>query len=408
MDYRCLPEAHRPVFRRLVRYAFSPERGPDPDDDEEIERPDIYRRRGLYDVDAAVPDEELDGDDLLAVCGYYAFTARVRGGWHPLGGVSAVASPPETRRQGHVGRLLSSLLREFCDRGTYFSALWPFEYGFYRRFGYAMANTHARTVVPPAELAEACGDAGGRFRSLDADEHPRLDDVHREWATEALAIRRTEGWWRHRAFSWWRTDPYAYGWEDDDGDLRGYLFYTVEEEDDEKIMNVGEFAAADAETRRQLLRFCRDHDSQVDAVRLHGPAAEATSLPEALSDPRAASVEIEPGPMVRIVDVEAAAAALAYPDGVAGSVTVEVTDDRCPWNDGAFELVVDGGEAACRPTDADPAVRLNVRALSKLVVGSKSLAALARRGEATVEDETAAKTLAAAFPPEPVYLREGF
>ncbi|WP_101294639.1 GNAT family N-acetyltransferase [Halegenticoccus soli] len=406
MDTRPLPDEHRTAFRRTVRYAFSPERGPDPDEDEEIERPEIYSRRGLYDVAPETPDAALDADDLLAVCGYYAFTARVRGGWHPMGGVSAVASPPETRRRGHVARLLDDLLREFREEGTYFSALWPFEYEFYRRFGYAMSNDRCATTVPPGELSDVVGEPRGRFRPLDPDDSSALDAVHREWVTEALAIRRTEGWWRHRVFSGWRKDPYVYGWEDDGGDLRGYVSYTVDEEDDEKVMEVRELAATDYAARRQLLRFCRDHDSQVDRVRIRGPTE--TTLLETLSDPRAASVEVEPGPMVRIVDVEAALSALSYPAGTAGRVTIAVDDARCPWNDGVFELDVEGGAGACLPSDAEPDVRTGVGALSQLAVGSQSVDSLKRYDELTVDDAAAAESLDELFPRESAYLREGF
>jgi predicted acetyltransferase len=405
MDYRELPDDHEEAFRSQLRYAFRPEAGPELDDDPPG-RPEIFHRRGLYDVSDDVPDEDLEPEDILAVCGYYAFTARIRGEWHPVGGVSAVASPPETRRQGHIARLLDDLHAELRERGTHFAALWPFKYEFYRRFGYAMSNKYAVTTLPPSELTAAAGEPAGRFRPLEADDYEALDEVHREWVDEGLAIRRTEGWWRHRAFEGWRKDPYVYGWEDDDGDLRGYIFYVVEGERDEKLMRVYEAAATDDEAHRQLLRFCRNHDSQVESVALHGPVDDY--LLDLLDDPRAAEVEIKPGPMIRIVDVEGALESLASPSEVTGSVTVALEDPRYEWNEGAFELRAEGGRATCEPTDDDPQITTDVGTLTQVATGARSVSAVRRYGWLDAEDDGAAEALDALFPPTDVFLREGF
>lgn len=406
MDYRTIPEDHDEAVRRLLTYAFQPENGPELDD-EDHDRPKEYHRRGLYDVDSDTPDGDLDPDDLTVMCAYYDFTARVRGDFHHAGGVSAVASPPESRRQGYIADLLSELHREFREADIPFAVLWPFKYAFYRHFGYAMTNKSTRTSVPPADLGDVVPDPAGSFRRLDADDYAELDEVHRRWATEPLGLRRTEGWWRYRAFQGWRKDPYVYGWENDEGALRGYLFYSVDEDGDDKRMDVYELAAVDDEARGHLLRFCRDHDSQVDTVRLREGPGE-TRLLDSLSDPRAADVEVHPGPMVRLVDLEAAVAALSFPDDETGSVTLAVDDDHCDWNDGTFDLTVGDDGATCLRSDAEPDASLDVGALSQLVVGSLSVHELERNGELTLEDDGARETLAALFPSEDVYLREGF
>lgn len=406
MDYRPIPEAHTDAVRRLLTYAFQPENGPDLDDDDH-ERPDEYHRRGLYDVDPETPDEDLDADDLTVMCAYYDFTARIRDEFHHVGGVSAVASPPESRRQGYVADLLANLHREFREQSIPFAVLWPFKYAFYRRFGYAMTNTSVTTSVPPVELGDVVPAAAGSFRRLEADDYDELDAVHRAWATETLGLQRTEGWWRYRAFQGWRKDPYVYGWEDDEGQLRGYLFYTIDEDGDDKRMDVFELAAVDDEARGQLLRFCRDHDSQVDTVRIRGGPGE-TRLLDTLADPRAADVEVRPGPMARIVDLEAAVDALSFPDDAAGSVTLTVRDDHCDWNDGTFELTVGSDGVTCLRSDADADASLDVGALSQLALGSLSVDELERNDNLTVEDDATRETLASLFPTDTVYLREGF
>jgi predicted acetyltransferase len=419
MDYRSVPDAHREAFYDAVRYAFRPEAGPAwerPDDDS----PTPLTLRGMYDTDPETADADLSADDLHATGGYYDFTTRIRGDWHTAGGVSVVTADPTIRRSGVVATMLDKMLAEFRDEGIDISVLWPFEYEFYRRFGWAKTNDYAQVTLPPEALAAVAPDPAGEFVRLDADAWERVEAVRDEWATEALAVRRSEAFWCGRLFTSWRSDPYVYGWERD-GDLRGYLLYRVEEGDDGdgKTMAVEELAGVDREATDHLYRFCRNHDSQVESVRLRRRAD--TALLDRLSDPRAATVERKPGPMVRLVDVADALSALSYPADVSATVTLSVSDPRCDWNDGRFELsVADGtatvtrlaetnGEAAAdADADADADVHLGVGALSQLAVGAVGAATLVTRGDATVADDAVIKTLATVFPAERVYLREGF
>jgi predicted acetyltransferase len=419
MDYRSVPESHHEAFFDAVRYAFRPEAGPEwerPDDDS----PTPMTLRGMYDADPETADADLSPDDLHATGGYYDFTARIRGDWHTAGGVSVVTADPTIRRSGVVAEMLDELLAEFRREGTDFSVLWPFEYEFYRRFGWATANDYAQVTLPPEALAAVAPDPAGEFVRLDADDWERLAAVHERWATETLAVDRSEAFWRGRLFASWRSDPYVYGWERD-GDLRSYLLYRVEDGDggDGKTLAVEELAGVDREATDHLYRFCRNHDSQVESVRLRRRAD--TSLLDRLADPRAATVERKPGPMVRLVDVADALSALSYPADVSATVTLAVADPRCDWNEGRFELsVADGRGSVTRlagtsdeagadaNTDTDADVRLGVGPLSQLAVGAVSAESLVAYGDATVTGERTVETLSALFPPESVYLREGF
>ncbi|SFR60229.1 Predicted acetyltransferase [Halogeometricum rufum] len=403
MQLRTLPEDHRDAWRAMVNYAFRPAQGPDWED-RDRPWPDLFTAFGLYDVP---PDGEADAEDLRTVCGSYDFTAKIRGDWHRAGGVSAVASPPERRRQGTVGRMLDALLERYREAGTAFSVLWPFEYAFYRRLGWATCNDYAEATIPPEQLAAVAPDPAGSFRQLDAEtDLTAIRTVHEAWATESLAVRRTDGWWRERAFRGWEKDPYVYGWFDDGGTLRGYLVYTFDDDgDDGRDMRVWECASADDAARAHLLRFCRDHDSQVETVTFTSLPAWARPIDE-LADPRAATLEVKPGPMVRLVDVADALSALSY--DARESVVLAVSDDRCAWNDDTFELRVDAAGAHVTRVEATPDAELDVGALSQLAVGARTPAELERVGDLTVADSPVRETLAALFPRERTFLREGF
>jgi predicted acetyltransferase len=464
LAYRAVPDDddHRTAYRRHLQYAFAPERGPDPDDDPR-ERPDEFEPRGLYDIPdpdadtraAAGADTDTDGDSdaddavpdpdrpaatdsraaagrppaaavdpsALVVCGALVdFRMRVRGAWRRVGGVSAVASPPEHRRRGHVATLLDAMHAELRDRGVAVAALWPFSHPFYARFGYGRANDYAVHDLPPAALdAPAARPADdGTLRRLTTDDLDALSAVHEASAVEPLAVRRSADWWRLRIFRSWSDDRYVYGWADDTGDLRSYLAYRIEEgegADDGRRLVIDYWGAADEEAYRGLLAFLRNHDSQVSTVRFVAPDA---GLLDRLSDPGEAETTVNPGPMVRVVDVEAALAGLSTPADP-GAVALRVHDGRHAWNDGTFVVDVADGRTTCRRADAGSdataggdgsdgeAVSVDVDALSRLVVGARSAADLARLGGVDGDDDAVAR-LDALLPretPAP-YLREFF
>lgn len=392
MDYRPVP-GDSSDLRRFLSYAFRPEAGP-PDLDEEPPPPaTVGEARGLY-----------DGDDLLTVCKHHWFTARVAGRTHALAGLSAVATPPEHRRQGLVRRLVEHALEEYRDRGNYLTTLWPFNHPFYAQFGWALANRYAIQTFDPGVLTGIDADSTGSVRPLDPDDHEALARVldaasgHRN-----LFIERTEEWWRKRVFEGWQRDPYVYGWEWE-GDLRGYLVYTIQEDGDDRELRVDELAAVDRAARRQLFRFIADHDSQVASVRLYGPPDDL--LFDTVEDPEAIDVSIKPGPMIRLVDVSAAIE--ARPAGGSGSITIEVTDHLADWNDGRFRIDLDDEGASCMAVDGEPDVACSIGALSQLYVGYRSAADLEETGNLTVYSNDARKRLCEAFPADPVFLRERF
>ncbi|WP_327052038.1 GNAT family N-acetyltransferase [Halomicrococcus gelatinilyticus] len=400
-EYRPVPDEYRATYHRFLDYAFSPEAGPQAYESDDDVRARLADRRGLF-----------DGDDLQAVCGHHWFTARIRGDWHEMAGLSAVASPPENRRQGLVTRLLRESLAEYRDRDVLFAALWPFDYGFYRRYGWGTVTRFTKYETTPEALALDT-EPSGEFRRLDEDDWELLDPVHDAHGEDyALTVDRIEDWWCERALdTWGDADPYVYGWFRD-GEARAYLVYEVEEDGDDKRLHVTDRAHVDHEAFRHVLRFLRYHDSQVEVVRFYGPADE--NLLDLVDDPREVDCEVKTGPMFRLVDVPAALERVVDPGQTAASrdsadsIVLDVTDPLVDWNEGRFALDVAGESVDCTRTEADPDVRTDVNGLSQVVAGYHSVDEAERYGNLTILDDDAGDRLAALFPSRDVFLRENF
>lgn len=412
-EFRRLPPDRRDEYRRIVEYAFQPESGLD-----------AYDEPGDGDSTADDGDELADepgerfgafvGDDLASVCKHYDFTASLRGSWVPLAGLAAVSTPPEHRRRGHVRTLVDGSLDRW--RGDYpLAALWGFSHEFYRQFGWATATKLFEYTCDAEALASAAADdRAGRFHRVEPDEWRDLRDARDAYALDrTLALRYDEDWWREKVFR--ASDdgrPYVYAWERD-GAVRGYVVASFEGGDGNGIGNrhlsVEQAACVDHDAYRHVLRFLADHDSQVEEYTLY--RGDATLL-DAVEDPYDLDCEVHVGPMVRVVDVADALSTVPYPQDETADLTLAVTDGTAAWNDGAFDLSVDGGTGRCTRRDdarADGAdATVGVGTLSQLVVGYHSVADARDVGDLSVRSERVADRLAALFPPANPTLRTFF
>lgn len=418
MEYRELA-ADDDRFHEFARYAFQPESGPfDPESFDSDDTPGpAGGRRGLF-----------DGDDLLAICCHYWFDVDVRGTSLSAPGLSAVATPPEYRRDGNVRRLLEASLEEYRDRGDAFSLLWPFEAPFYAQYGWATTNRMANYDVDPAALefaTEATGkaDAEYTYRQVDADEWAVLDEIDAACWTQTLAVDRGEAFWRHRMFQSWDTDPYVYLVERDD-DPVAYVLYYVRDGDDGKRLGVAYHAAVDHEAELALLSFCHVHDSQVETVRLKAPLD--WDLAFRLEDPGAVETEVRAGGMARVVDARDALEAVPVRP-VTADLVLDVVDPLVDWHDDPIRVNASDGTVTCSTVSA-PAeggrvdsvggadagraaaavdVTLGVGDLTQVLLGTRTASELARTGE--IEGAASAiETLDALYPETDVCLLQFF
>jgi len=424
--YRPVTAGDRARFEEITGHAFAIEQGPD------------YGSGGADGVDADGPDGSsvsptadgewppalseprgvFDGDRLLSVCKLYHLDAFLHGGYETVGGLGAVATPPEHRREGHVRTLAAGALEEYREAGVTVVALWPFSTPFYRHLGWGVANKYTRYELPPDQLAPARG-GDGEVQQLSPDDWERLRPVEAAFGEGThLSLRRSERWWRERTLGGWPDDdpPYVYGYERD-GELCGFVSYTVGAGDGGRQLNVGLLAHADEGAYRGLLGFLSEHDSQVERIRLH--RAAETALLDRVPDPGRVDCTVESGPMVRLTDVAGALERYPWPDRDV-EFTLSVSDPLLSHNDGRFSVTVDGGTATVERTaatdsaDEEDAVdtaadaSVDVATLSQLYVGSYDAPTAQEVGELAVTRESLGGTLAAAFDGNPVCLREFF
>lgn len=398
IELRPVEPEHYDQFEEYVQYAFWPEQGADPETWNDAHVPDA-----LLDEDGV--RWGLFVDDALTVAAIeFELRMHLRGDWHDVAGVSSGVTPPEFRRQGHVLQFATRYLHELRDLGVNLISGWEFNTGYWRRFGLALVGTTTQWRTSPRALLSAVDVQTGRYRRVGPDDWDTLDRIHREHVGRyALTVDRSETWWREYVLDSFDGRPHVAVWERD-GEPRGYVVYKAVDGGD--VLTVRDAGYVDLEAYRHLLRYLGLHDMRTDEVSVFGP--ESTEMYDVVRNPGRLDCQVVPGPSLRIVDVAETLGDLSYPEGVSGTVDLEVSDEVVDWNDGTFRLSISGGGADCEPADVDPDVSVDLPTLSQLVGGYRPVRALERNLELTVHDEAAAETLAAALPEQDVFSYDNF
>ena len=204
--------------------------------------------------------------------------------------------------------------------------------------------------------------------------------------------------------------PYVYGYEADD-ELRGYVLTHVRDGgdgSDGSELKVQDLAGVDHAAERRLLGFLANYDSQVDSVLLDGPLA--SDLPELVPDPGELDVTESVGTMVRVTDVQRWLEGYDWPVGLADRFVIDVSDPLLDRNDDQFLVHLEDGDATVESAGGDLAgdASLGIGTLSRLAIGAIGVDRAARLCDLSVHGSQARETLDAAFPAEPVSLREFF
>ncbi|MCR2807877.1 GNAT family N-acetyltransferase [Paenibacillus soyae] len=309
----------------------------------------------------------VDGQ-LAAMATVLSLTTYIGGRSFAMGGVAGVATWPEHRRQGYVGKLLVHLLERMRGNGQNVSFLHPFAFGFYRKYGWE-TYTELKTYTIQVKQLPPRVPYNGRFERQDSYE--AIHDVYETYASRYNgSLSRSALWWKHRIPV--RKPGQIALYRDGAGEAQGYLLYEVKE----SSLTVHELIYLTGETYEAIWSFIAQHDSMIEKAVWNAPIDDR--LPDRLPDPRIKQ-EVVPYFMARIVDVEAFLR--DYPFLAAEQedrVYLEVADEHAPWNNGCFELVITpaGQAKVSRLTDVPEigeALKLGIGALSSLLLGYRKV-----------------------------------
>jgi predicted acetyltransferase len=323
-----------------------------------------------------------------------------------MGGIASVSTWPEYRRKGLVAQLLAHALRVMKEQGQVFSALNPFSFAFYRKYGWELFVERLECEIPQAMLPNLPPYAG-RFERVQPERELKL--LQRLY--EAYAVRysgtmpRSEAWWKERVLR--PAGGTAAVYRDEAGEPRAYVLYRVKE----RTLKVFEMVFLDERARMAVWKFLANHDSMLDKVTLTAPSGDKLAF--LFENPRFPRQQ-KAFYMGRIVDVKAFLE--QYPflgTGRRERFVLQIGDAHAPWNHGVFELAVgpDGRAAVSAPApeaaDRTPALSCSIQTLTVLLAGYQQAADLHAFGRLAGAAEEAQR-LQALLPARPTFLMDSF
>jgi len=322
----------------------------------------------------------FEGDKLLAQLTLLPLQVYINGRKFAMGGLAGVATWPEYRRQGLVSKLLRHSLQTMRDEGQTVSMLHPFEFYFYRKYGWELLTEYRKYTIAsyllPARVQEP-----GAIERLARPDTELLSSVYERYAQRYNGmLSRSADWWEERIYVRKKGQTAVY--RSEDGQPQGYIIYDVKEH----VMTIHELVHENETARRALWTFIANHDSMAKEFALIAPVDDDLVL--LLDNPRVKQ-EIVPYFMTRIVDSEAFVAQYAFVStGDPQEVDIRVHDRDAEWNDGLFRLRVDEQGrgtltriAALPEADKANALECDIQTLASMMFGYRRPARLFQLGK---------------------------
>lgn len=305
-----------------------------------------------------------------------------------LAGIAGVVTLPDERNKGYAGKLLQATLSLLRERGYPLSALFPFSFPYYRKFGWERAGDAARFLITPDRLLPY--PEYRYVRPAHPGDIPQLEMLYR-----ALTEQRTFHCLRDAKRWRYVLDNVKERWvySPDGLHVEGYLLYEPKEmrlpegADGTDItlpptLRVLEMRSATAAARRGLLGFlaaqqnysCIEFEAPVEDLAANGLLELIGYESDALCN-----IEIVPVLMARVVHLARLAEALR-PNwvGFEGDLVLEMRDSRATPPESAALISGSGGQTLVRELISDECPRFadrlsgDVRAWSQVLTGYRA------------------------------------
>lgn len=299
---------------------------------------------------------------LASSIAIYPFTMNFSGKELRFGGLSGVMSAPEFRRKGHIRELIKAGFEQLRET-TPWCLEYPFDPGYYARFGFQSLPNGSSVALPIAALPKAKAVEAER---LSKSTLSALEPIYQIWAAryQFAVVRNNSGrenWQRLLKEFWESRERKAYLLKD------AYCIFDFSYGEDEKPnrLLVHDYAFSTPLGREQLLGFLAAFQGQADIVEIYLPANDPLSWDYAAEYPKASSTL-----QARIISVKGALEALSSQQ--TGSFVMQVHDNFCPWNTTRFHVAMSEGTISLSETSKTADLSLGIGSLALLISGSVS------------------------------------
>ena len=338
------------------------------------------------------------------------FLMRFDGNNVKMSGVGGVGTLPEARKGGLVRQIFERLLPEAYENGVLFSSLAPFSHDYYRMFGYEIACARNNISIPAKDFF-GIKPKGEFVHIFPGDDTSALQEVHSAYISGLNHGICRDYWPNNRGWKeFTENDPYNTGiflylWKDDSGKPRGYIKYKDQDDGDGHSMSVVELAFVDREGLLGVLGIVGGLSAQFGNFKW--PMPTFIDPYDFIGNAWDIDQSISPRDMTRVVNVKTALGMMRHQSGD-GEYVIEVEDANITANAGRYLVEFGSNEAIVSPTRKEAHLRCDIRVLSQLVMGYRTLenALLSRRSGLELYGNL--ETLSRVFTLRPQHITEYF
>ena len=303
-----------------------------------------------------------------------------------MGGVAGVACLPASRGKGYAGTCLKYSLERMREAGQFISMLYPFSWEFYRKLGYEWVG-QKRTYSVPTRILKPSPETAFVRQAIPAD-RSKVEACQVAFSKQYRGeLVRTEKMWNRLLDNSEKEFTYTYLYERD-GEVEGYLLYRGGKREETHLR---EFVTLTPRAQSGLLWLMKRMEMQIDKFVWDAPEDDLLWTQFYHWD---VETKLQPFQMSRIVDVKAAFEALKPPIELSDSLTFEVVDETCSWNQGAWKVSFEGASVSIESTTSPAGLKIDIQALTQGYFGSPNIDTLFDAGRIEVHDESALETLA--------------
>lgn len=328
-------------------------------------------------------------NNLQAAADGRFFEIFIRNQLFKCAGVAFVMTDPVHRRKGLVNKLMEILLRKMKDDGYIYSALWPFEHKFYSNYGYASVEKAISYKIKPSNIRKDIQkDENISIIKYDkSKDFEKLNKIALNAVNKYTRIVGKADAWKLRTYPQ-RFKMYLF---ERDNEPVGYLCYKLKKTGDYQYdMNILDFAYVDISTKKTILSFLKNFESDVKHVMINLPYEEEilSYLTDYNTEHKFASW---PG-MLRVLDLKKCLEGLDYPKKISIELYLKTEDNIIEENTGTWKLDISNGKCVAVKTleeavAKDRILEISVNKITQLLAGYATLPKLLEAEESRTPEE---------------------
>ena len=304
----------------------------------------------------------------------HSYKMFVRGVLMKMGGIGAVATKPEFRKQRQITALIKESLKLMRKNQEYISVLYPFKFSFYRRYGYENCADFEWIISSPKNILLPKDFKPLKIEEISQDESFKICMPIREKIGSKFNLTiydDLEFWKYHHA----RKKTKVFVIKDGEENV-GYFTTRLEKKEGpwNVRLNMRNVIVDSEAARLTVLDYIKKHTDQNKDFSY--PLLGDERITDYFDDLWEGSFKYQMtgGPMFRVVDVKKAMELLEFDQSLDVTFSMKIDDEYASWNSEPMLVTIKNGKAkVTKATDEKIELTTEIKAFTQLFIGYRTI-----------------------------------